>query len=306
MRAATVIKNTHQIAKLQAAITLGALVFWWALAVWLWPHKPVLALLCVLAPWLLTALLVAVQFVLLVVFGQQSSAPSAGFWQLLRACAFEIWVCWKVFHWRQPFRSQSRPDFLQPNPKRGVVLIHGFFCNRGLWTHWMDALRAQGHPHVAVNLEPAFGSIDEYAAVVEAAVQQIEQATGQRALVVGHSMGGLAARAWLAAAPGNADRVHRVVTLGTPHQGTWLGRFSHTPNGHQMREHSAFLQQLVQRMPKAAVSKFVCFYSNSDNIVFPVTNGALQNTDNRLVPGWGHLALVFAPTVQQQIWQCLD
>jgi predicted alpha/beta hydrolase family esterase len=298
--------SQHQIAKLQSAITLSALLFWWALAVWLWPKQPVLALLCAAAPWLITALVVAIQFAMLRLAGGGDSAPRPNASQLLRAWAFEVWSCWKVFHWRQPFRSQSRPDSLQPSAKRGVVLIHGFFCNRGLWTHWMDALRAQGRAHVAVNLEPAFGSIDAYAAVVEAAVQQLEKATGQPPLLVGHSMGGLAARAWLASASGNAARVHAVATLGTPHQGTWIAQLSHTFNGRQMREQSNYLQSLVQRMPLDARSKFVCFYSNCDNIVFPVSNATLENADNRLRAGWGHLALAFSKPVQTEILALLD
>jgi pimeloyl-ACP methyl ester carboxylesterase len=298
--------SRHQIAKLQSFITLSTLVFWWALAFWLWPQRPVLALLCVLAPWLITALIVAVQFVMLSVVGRGDAAARPGLLELLRAWAFEVWSCWKVFQWHQPFRSQSRPDFLPANAQRGVVLIHGFFCNRGLWVHWMDTLRAQGRAHVAVNLEPAFGSIDAYAATVEAAVRQLEQATGQAPVLVGHSMGGLAARAWLASASGNAARLHRVVTLGTPHRGTWLGQLSHTVNGQQMREHSNYLQNLAQRMTSDAHSKFVCFYSNCDNIVFPISNATLQNADNRLQAGWGHLALVFAQPVQNQVWELFE
>eukprot|EP01035_Chromulina_nebulosa_P009829 gene9830-13259_t len=49
-----------------------------------------------------------------------------------------------------------------------------------------------------------------------------------------HSMGGLAVRAWLRAHQADG-RVHRVLTLGTPHGGTWLGRFSHAPPWRQMR-----------------------------------------------------------------------
>lgn len=45
--------------------------------------------------------------------------------------------------------------------KRGVVLVHGFMCNRGLWLPWFIPLQARGHAYVAVNLEPVMGSIDE-------------------------------------------------------------------------------------------------------------------------------------------------
>jgi pimeloyl-ACP methyl ester carboxylesterase len=80
---------------------------------------------------------------------------------------------------------------------RGVVLVHGFLCNRAFWTPWLAPLRARGHAFVAVTLEPAFGSIDDYAPAIEAAVRRVTEATGQAPLIVGHSMGGLAIRAWL-------------------------------------------------------------------------------------------------------------
>ena len=82
---------------------------------------------------------------------------------------------------------------------------------------------------MAVNLEPVFGSIDGYAPQIDAAVQQLTETTGLPPLLVCHSMGGLAARAWLKRM--NAEsRVHHVVTIGTPHRGTsfadWgVGRF---------------------------------------------------------------------------------
>jgi triacylglycerol lipase len=40
-----------------------------------------------------------------------------------------------------------------------------------------------------------FGGIDDYAPLIEQAVQQVTQATGRPPLLVCHSMGGLAARA---------------------------------------------------------------------------------------------------------------
>jgi triacylglycerol lipase len=104
-------------------------------------------------------------------------------------------------------------------------------------------LRRQGTPFVAVNLEPVFGSIDDYVPVIEAAVARLEQATGLPPVAVAHSMGGLALRAWWAQ-PGNAARVHHAITLGTPHHGTWLARWALTRNARQMRQLSGWLQRL--------------------------------------------------------------
>jgi triacylglycerol esterase/lipase EstA (alpha/beta hydrolase family) len=176
-----------------------------------------------------------------------------------------------------------------------MVLIHGFICNRGLWTPWLKELRQRGVPFVAVNLEPAFGSIDEYPPIIEAAVERVAQATGMPPVLVCHSMGGIAARAWLRATDG-ADRVHHVITIGSPHHGTWLARYSHLSNGRQMRIDSQWLAQLG--LPSETErARFTCWYSNCDNMVFPVTTATLPGADNRLVRGRAHVELAFDPQV---------
>ena len=118
-----------------------------------------------------------------------------------------------MFCWSQPFRSTAEPDYLPAGvPRRGVILVHGFLCNRGVWNPVMRRLRVYGIPFVAVNLEPPFCPIDRYVDAVEAGVRRLELATGLPPVVVAHSMGGLAVRAWMAARCAD-DRVHRVARL---------------------------------------------------------------------------------------------
>lgn len=203
----------------------------------------------------------------------------------------------QVFFWRQPFHSNVVADFLPQNGRRGVVFIHGFVCNRGLWTPWMRTMRHHDHAFVAVNLEPVFGRIDDYVPIIEAAVQRVTAATGLAPILVCHSMGGLAARAWLRAAA-DAARVECIVTIGTPHHGAWLGQFSRVPNGAQMRLDSLWLQQLNrEEFARPGGVRFTCWYSNSDNIVFPASSATLPGADNRLVVGAAHLGLAFRAEV---------
>ena len=149
---------------------------------------------------------------------------------------------------------------------------------------------------VAINLEPVFGSIDDYARQVDLAVQSITRATGQAPLIVCHSMGGLAARAWLRIYRAEA-RVHHIVTIGTPHRGTWLARFGRGKNGLQMRLRSDWQMQLDEGMPEGRHALFTCWYSNTDNIVFPVSNATLAGADNRLVRGAAHVQMAFLPQI---------
>ena len=278
------------------ALVLGPLV--WLVA--LWPHSPAWALGGVGAGWVIFALVMGLQFTLMHAANRSDPAPRASAAQVWRAWWVEMGVALAVFCWRQPFRSRSIPDWLPaaPTGQRGVVLVHGFLCNRGLWLPWMQRLRAGGHAYVAVNLEPVFGSIDAYPAIIEDAVRRVTQATGMAPMVIGHSMGGLATRAWLRACGGDA-RVHHVITLGTPHGGTWLGRYSQATNGQQMRLGGDWVRQLQADEPPARASLFTCWYSNCDNIVFPAGTAALPGAAHRFIEGVPHVDMACHPEVVQ-------
>ncbi|MCJ0761702.1 esterase/lipase family protein [Variovorax terrae] len=287
------------LARLQQAITLSLLA---AAVVWLWawwPHSPALAWAGFAAMVLGYSAFLAIEFIALRFISRVDPAPRPGWGALFRAWLGETLVAPRVFCWRQPFRANAIPDGLPSgvvSGQRGVVLIHGFFCNRGFWAPWLQRLRDSGHAFVAVNLEPVFGSIEDYVPVIEAAVRRVSLATGLPPVLVCHSMGGLAARAWLRTMAAD-DRVHHVITIGTPHRGTWLGRFSTMPNGRQMRLRSDWLRQLGQDEPAHRHALFTCWYSNCDNIVFPASTATLPGADNRLVEGVAHVDLAFRPDV---------
>ena len=49
--------------------------------------------------------------------------------------------------------------------------------------------------------------------------------------------------------------------------------------------------------PNNRYDRFVCWYSNADNIVFPAATATLLGADNRHVPGVSHVAMAFHPQV---------
>jgi triacylglycerol lipase len=109
-------------------------------------------------------------------------------------------------------------------------------------------------------------------------------------------MGGLAVRHWRAE-PGHAARVHHVITLGTPHHGTWLARWAVTPNAVQMQLQGRWLAALSDREHAMAPTSagFTCFYSACDNIVCPASTATLPGADNRHLPGTAHVHMVAHP-----------
>ncbi len=288
------------VARLQQLITCTLLV---AALVWLllfWEWSAVLALSGVVVLILGYSGFLAVEFVALRFVNRSDPSPQPSWRELAGAWWGETLTAPWVFCWRQPFRSKLFPDELALESavpgRRGIVFIHGFFCNRGFWSPWLKQLQGSGHAYVAVNLEPPFSSIDNYVPLIDAAVRRVHEATGLPPLLVCHSMGGLAARAWLRAMKAE-DRIHHVVTLGTPHRGTWLARFSRVANGRQMQLTGQWHQELDAGMPSHRHRLFTCWYSNCDNIVFPSSTAALPGADNRLLRGAAHVQLAFLPQV---------
>ena len=256
------------------------------------------------------AVFLAFEFLLMHHVNRDDPAPRASWGALVRAWSHESLAAPRVFLWQQPLRSQVWPDRLVasdvPGPaRRGVVFVHGFVCNRGLWNPWLARLTGAGRIFCAVNLEPVFGSIDDYVPIIDAAVRRVTAATGQAPLVVCHSMGGLAVRAWLRAHQAD-DRVAQVVTLGTPHRGTWPARYGFVANTGQMRLDSRWLAQLRRDEPPRRAALFTCYYSACDNIVFPTSTALLPGARHVLVPATAHVALVFAPGVADEVLALLD
>lgn len=224
---------------------------------------------------------------------------------LLRAWPLELAASVRVFGWQQPFRSGSLPDVLPQHPhgRRGVLLVHGFACTRGLWLPWMRRLRQRGDPHLAITLEPPWGPIEAYCDAIEAAVARLERSTGLAPVVVAHSMGGLAVRAWWVQQP--PQRLHRLITIGTPHQGTLLAALGPLPNVRQMRRASPWLAALAQQEQAAHRQRVVCFWSPCDNIVFPAPTATLDGADNRLLHGAGHMRMIWSGEPWDELQRCL-
>jgi pimeloyl-ACP methyl ester carboxylesterase len=161
-------------------------------------------------------------------------------------------------------------------------------------------LRTRNIPHAAINLEPLLGSIDHYASLIDAAVREVHAATGLAPIVVAHSMGGVATRAWMDAQRAD-DRIHRVVTIGTPHRGTVFGRYAVSTNARQMDIASEWLLALAMREPPQRYRRFTCFYSNCDNIVLPSRSATLPGADNRHLAGCPHVYMAFQPEIFNEV-----
>ncbi len=294
------------LARLQAVLVLLTVL---AAAAWLaWCQQHGLGPLAMVSGVVLALVpqlpLLALEFGLLAAFGRDKAAPRASAGQLVRGWWGEVLASWRVFNWVQPFFAERQADLSGTAGQTAVLLVHGYFCNRGVWARALRHLRAQGVPCTALTLEPAFGRIGDWVPAIEATVAELTRRTGRPPVLVAHSMGGLAVRAWLAAqadAPAADARVRRIITIGTPHHGTWMARFGHSPNARQMRQGHPWLTTLAAAESARRRARFTCFFGHADNIVFPATTATLEGADNHHLAGVAHVAMVDRPEVWAEV-----
>lgn len=221
----------------------------------------------------------------------------------LRMLAEEFRASMLVTSWHMP-RGRARMTVHADGARVPVLLVHGYGCNSGYWAHLEPLLDREGVSHASIDLEPVAAGIDDYAPAIEARVRALCAATGAtRVAIVAHSMGGLAARAWMRAY-GHA-RVARLVTLGTPHHGTALARFGPGANAAQMRRDSPWLRALAAGETADVRAHIVSLYTHHDNIVAPQDSSALPGARNVAFGGVGHVALGSNPRVLAEVLRIL-
>lgn len=233
------------------------------------------------------------------------SPGQSGLWW--RSLVFEFGAGVLIFMLRQPWART--PAVLIPDgatPLRiPVVLVHGYLCNHRVWDTVARRLMDAGHPVLAIDLEPLFTSIDRYAPLIEQAVEALRHNTGAtQVALIGHSMGGLAIRAWMRVH--GHSRVARVLTLGTPHAGTQVAPGTSSPNGAQMEWQSQWLNALSEGETPDARGLMRIALTPQDNIVFPQMAQVLTDVPTTVFAGRGHLELCLDSAVINWILQQLN
>lgn len=223
----------------------------------------------------------------------------------LRLVAGEYFALCILFTVVQPFeRFWLGPDRLAPCVGRPLplLLIHGYQCNRGFWFWLRRKLEAAGWTVATHSLEPVYADIDSYSEGIARRIDEVLTATGaSQVVLVAHSMGGLASRSYLRRH--GVAKVARLITLGSPHNGTRLAKLGLGPNARQMRVGSAWLNALHAPLPPASVS----IYSCHDNYVFPQQAcSTLEGASNVVVGGVSHLGMAFSPRILASLQAALE
>ncbi len=183
---------------------------------------------------------------------------------------------------------------------RPILLVHGIGDNRSAFSILRRTLRRRGYGRITtVNYSPFTSDIRKAAADLARQVERVCAQTGyDDVFLVGHSLGGIIARYYVQCYGGD-ERVHTLVTLGSPHAGTQLARLAPLPVCQQLRPGSDVMAELAG--PAECRTRFVAIYSDRDEVVLPQRSARLDHPDldvTRIrVHGVGHLALLVNSTV---------
>lgn len=218
-----------------------------------------------------------------------------------------------------PFLFAFEPWLVPTNPPRGllhrgepIVLVPGFFTNRGYLWAWRRFLLKQGYGQVyAVSPEPIFHSVEKNAEHLARFVDELLAATGaKRVILLGHSMGGLVIRLYLHRF-GGMPKVALAVAVGSPLQGTVLaeGKERMGPIIAQLTRRNAWVMELVREAESAPCpTPFISIWSPHDSIVAPQTSAKVAEHYGRniVLPGVAHMEMVSSTQVMRLLKQSLD
>lgn len=182
-----------------------------------------------------------------------------------------------------------------------ILMVHGMVDNRSIFTVLRRGLVRRGFGRIeTINYSILTGDVREAAARLGEEVERLVEETGyERIHVIGHSLGGLIARYYVTRLGGD-EHVHTLVTLGTPHQGSYLAYVWNNSLTRQLRPGSALLAELAGPV-RDCKTRFIVYASDLDQVVLPGSNSALHHRDlnvhNIALHGVGHMSLPVTSTV---------
>lgn len=186
-----------------------------------------------------------------------------------------------------------------------VILVHGWIHNRSAFLGISRVLRRQGFRHIhAFDYNPLVYDVPEVAGMLSAEVDRVLAITGaDKVMIVGHSMGGVVSRYYVQQLGGDA-KVDTVITLGTPHRGTYAAYLGWGPATPQMRPGSKMMRKLEETARPTDV-RWIAVYSDLDLLILPAVNAKLVHpalrAHNIKVADLGHLSLLLSGEVMRVV-----
>lgn len=183
----------------------------------------------------------------------------------------------------------------QATSRNPVVLVHGIDDTQAIFWKMAPYLRSLGHSVFGLDLIPNDGlaGLDVLGRQVANFINRTFP-PHQPIDLVGFSMGGIISRYYVQRL-GGMRRVQRLVTIASPHQGTWAAYTRPNLGCNQMRPGSRFLRDLHHDITTLDQINVTSIWTPLDLIILPANSSELPIGKNIQVWVGGHAWMVTDP-----------
>lgn len=184
---------------------------------------------------------------------------------------------------------------------RPTILVPGFSDDARCLRPLERFLQREGIPTYAISPQPSDGRVGiEVLAERLAAAITARFSAATPLNLVGFSMGGLICRSYVQQMGGISQTEH-LLTIATPHQGTWTAYTYNRPACIQMRPGSHFLTKLNQDLSPLQSINFTSIWTPLDLTIVPATSSYLPIGEMAPILSPFHRTLVIDPRILQAV-----
>lgn len=180
---------------------------------------------------------------------------------------------------------------------RPTILVPGFSDDAECLRTLERFLQREGIPAYTLSPQPSDGRVG-----IEVLAERLAGMIGKRLPdatplnLVGFSMGGLICRSYLQQM-GGSEHTERLITIATPHQGTWTAYMYNRPACRQMRPGSRFLAELNHDLSPLQAINFTSIWTPFDLTVVPAISSYLPVGEMAPLLSPFHRTLVIDPRI---------
>ena len=173
-----------------------------------------------------------------------------------------------------------------------VVLVHGFLATAGVFRPLRERLEHEGHAVASFTHAPGIGVAELAARVGEL----VDRSHAERIQLVGHSIGGLAARFFVDSLGGD-PRIAQTVSLASPFWGARRAWLLPGQLGRDLHPDSALLVRLRESVTRG-VPHFAVAGTHDAVVGAPLSLGSAGEL---VAEGCGHNAVLYDPRVMDAV-----
>lgn len=163
-----------------------------------------------------------------------------------------------------------------------VVLVHGIDDSQTALKQLKKAIEEKAHKRcITFDMVPNDGRVG-LDALAHQLADQINQLPDQKVDLVGFSLGGVVSRYYLQRLDG-FEHVERLVTISSPHHGTWMAFARWNPLAEELRPNSAVLTQLNRDWDPRRIPHTV-IWTPFDLMIVPSTSSRMPGAKEVQVP----------------------